>query len=199
MHFIVDNDDFKAKKRSGKKKGGEGEFQCEVCDYQATQKISLERHLRVHAGKRLACNDCGKSYSWETDLRRHRERFHSPATFPCPEPSCDYLGQSQRNLAVHRRSKHSPGPRPDLVCEVCGRQFNSSSYLEEHVKSKHLGLREVCPGCGEVFATKANLQRHLREKHTEGGGLKCSLCGQTFTRKSTRERHLKTAHPEAEV
>ena len=188
----------KAKKRSVKK-GGEGGFQCGHCGYLATQKISLDRHLRVHAGKRLVCSDCGKSYKWETDLRRHRERSHSQLTFPCPEPSCDYVGQSQRNLAAHRRSKHSPGPRPELICPVCGRQFSSKSYLEDHLKSKHEEIKEVCPGCGEMFASKGNLQRHIREKHKEGGEIPCSFCGQTFSRKFTRDRHVKTAHPEVEV
>ena len=193
----------KTKKRSvkkvkkEKKKGGdERQFACEHCDYKATQKISLLRHLEVHAGKKFACEeaDCGKSYRWETDLRRHQVSAHSNLTFPCPEPDCDYVGRSGRNLATHQRSKHS-GDRPDLVCQICGEKFCSSSYLEVHVKSKHLGVREPCSECGENFATKANLQRHLKEKH-QGGDIKCEFCDKTFTRKLSKESHVKKVHQE---
>ena len=185
----------KAKKaKKEKKKGGERDFQCDQCDYKATQKISLTRHLQVHAGKTFVCEeaDCGKSYKWEVDLRRHKERTHSNLTFPCPDADCDYLGRSQRNLAVHKRSQHS-GPRPDLVCQICGDQFSARQYLEVHIKSKHLGHREVCSVCGEDFATKAILQRHVKEKHIEGE-FKCDFCDKTFTRKSSKESHVKKAH-----
>ena len=163
--------------KKSKKIGGVGEFLCQYCDYQATQKISLIRHLQVHGGKKYIC-DCGKTYRWEIDLRRHKESAHSQLTFPCPAPDCDYLGQSQRNLAAHMKSKHSR-PRPELVCEICGSQFTSSHYKEVHIKSKHLGQKEVCLACGEDFATKTILQRHVKEKHT-GGTIKCDFWDKMF-------------------
>ena len=45
-----------------KKKEGKREFQCDHCDYKATQKINLVRHLGVHTGQRFSCADCGKIY-----------------------------------------------------------------------------------------------------------------------------------------
>ena len=184
----------KTAKKEKKKGAEERQFACGHCDYKATQKISLLRHLEVHAGKKFACEeaDCGKSYRWETDLRRHQVSAHSNLTFPCPEPDCDYVGRSGRNLTTHRRSKHS-GDRPDLICQICGERFSSSSYLEVHVNSRHLGHRVVCSECEEVFATKANLQRHQREKH-EGGEVRCEFCDKSFSRKNTKDRHVKKSH-----
>ena len=188
------------KVKMGKMKGGgDGDFECNQCDYKTTQKISLDRHLNaLHAGTTFVCDeaDCGKSYRWEVDLRNHKDSAHGNLTFPCPEPDCDYLGKSRRNLRVHKKSQHS-GPLASAICHVCDESFSSRQYLEVHFKSQHEGHREVCSECGKNFATKATLQRHVKETHKEGDvKTKCEFCQKTFTRNFTKERHVRQAHPE---
>ena len=108
---------------------------------------------------------------------------------------CDYLGETERNLAAQKSNKHS-GQGPGLSCQFCGSQFGSSNNLKIHINSQHLGLREVCTECGKHFAAKAILQMHFKEKHEDGNDLKCNFCDKSFSRKDSKDRHVKKAHPE---
>ena len=104
-------------------------------------------------------------------------------------------------------------------CYICGKAFNLSSTLKQHVVVHTGGKSHTCNTCGKTFTRFANLKAHLRthtgEKpytcdicqkaftqpaflkkhimiHTGEKPYKCDFCWKTFTQSSNRRDHLKT-------
>jgi len=55
---------------------GEKPYKCTECDMEFTQQSGLHYHMRSHTGVRATCDFCGKSYSQNSDLRRHLVTHH---------------------------------------------------------------------------------------------------------------------------
>ena len=53
-------------------------YQCRMCDYQATLKFNLSRHVKnvYQKSENISCSECNKSIQKEY-LKRHMRMFHS--------------------------------------------------------------------------------------------------------------------------
>ena len=52
-------------------------YQCEACDYAATQASHLTLHQRdVHEGLQYPCDNCGKEFTQKTHVRTHKNIVH---------------------------------------------------------------------------------------------------------------------------
>ena len=86
---------------------GESRVNCDQCDYQTGQKVSLRRHqLAMHVGQKRECSYCGKKYKWEVDLRRHITSYHKDKTF-----SCNDLVEDCLNFRAARSKFEVLGPK----------------------------------------------------------------------------------------
>merc|ERR1712203_791333 len=52
-------------------------------------------------------------------------------------------------------------------CEQCEKEYDQSSHLQKHIRSKHEGMRYTCEVCEYQASTKEYLQQHIRSKHEE--------------------------------
>ncbi|XP_045184941.2 zinc finger protein sens-like isoform X2 [Mercenaria mercenaria] len=116
---------------------GDGEdrtYDCEICGKQFSHNDRLRRHRKIHtAEKPYKCDICGKGFKEKCNLKHHR--------------------------FIHT------GEKP-YKCETCGKSFNQRSSLKTHQKV-HTGEKPFrCELCEKPFAQKYLLRQHMK-KHIE--------------------------------
>ena len=58
--------------------------QCSQCEYKATQKGNLQKHIKsVHEGQISPRSHCGNRYTDRSSLMRHIKTVHEDLVFPC--------------------------------------------------------------------------------------------------------------------
>ena len=106
-------------------------------------------------------------------------------SFTCSE--CDFLTTTSSLLNLHVRMRHcggikqrkpthaSPPPVADtrqvstertrFPCKDCGLTFTTYGNMNQHMMSKHLGVRYPCDMCSYSATRTTDLRRHKRAKH----------------------------------
>lgn len=184
---------------------------CLVCNKRFAQTFSLKRHMRMHlraaesvaadssvadasAGdgcglsiggmallQSLSCGVCGKIFSSQQTLRRHR---------------------CQLSAACSRRTLPAAGvayvSRPARRCRDCGVEFPTTRQLTDHVSDAHPDRQtkpHACPDCDKTFAHPYSLKRH-RVEHG-GEAHVCPTCGKRFAQLYELSRHRRSHHTAA--
>lgn len=143
---------------------GESRVNCDQCDYQTGQKVSLRRHqLAMHVGQKRECSYCGKKYKWEVDLRRHITSYHKDKTFSCND--CGKVFTQQRSFVTHRKSVHEKVTRKCNISK-CDFQVPYGCYapMTSHKWEKH-GVGKsptlhTCDHCDYSTTRVGDLKRH---------------------------------------
>lgn len=158
---------------------------CEICGVKFFNRESYEVHVRSkHTGIRpFACtvSGCGKAFFSVNSLRAHKNNVHGdPIT--CPISNCGKILSSSQCLRIHlnyhnvryffhhQQFLHSYlipkfQNAQKYIChfENCGKRCISNYVLQNHLKSKHLGLAEYsCKECSAVYFKKCSLEKHIR-------------------------------------
>uniref|UniRef100_A0A8C5L1J1 Flt3-interacting zinc finger protein 1 n=1 Tax=Jaculus jaculus TaxID=51337 RepID=A0A8C5L1J1_JACJA len=106
------------------------------------------------------CSECGKSFRYRSDLRRHFARHTALKPHACPR--CGKGFKHSFNLANHLRS-HT-GERP-YRCTACPKGFRDSTGLLHH-QVVHTGEKPYCCLVCELrFSSRSSLGRHLKRQH----------------------------------
>ncbi|CAG2178439.1 unnamed protein product, partial [Oppiella nova] len=138
------------------------------CGKRFTHKTNLNRHKRLHSGKKpFKCDekDCGKCFLYKYYLNGHKSIVHSKEKrFHCDYKGCDQKFAYKMGLIRHKRV-HS-GEKP-FACYVmdCDKRFTRKSDVNKHKKVVHLKLKPfVCneDNCGQKLAVKSSLVKHNR-------------------------------------
>ncbi|XP_035878430.1 histone-lysine N-methyltransferase PRDM9-like [Phyllostomus discolor] len=166
---------------------GEKTYVCRECGRGFTWKSNLIRHQRTHSGEKpYVCRECGRGFTYKPVLITHQRTHSGEKPYVCSECGRGFTGKS--GLITHQR-KHS-GEKP-YVCRECGRGFTQKSHLIIH-QSTHSGEKPfVCRECGQGFTWKSHLLRHQRT-HSGEKPYVCRECGRGFTDKSTLSTHQRT-------
>lgn len=116
----------------------------------------LDDHMKKFHGPN--CEVCGKMFESSTVLKAHVDVEHIPVAdrrkFHCPHEGCGSSFTRNNNLTAHVKSAH--GTPKAWVCgeadmskskkvavwdgQGCGHTVNTKHSLEEHIRTKHLGL-----------------------------------------------------------
>lgn len=117
--------------------------------------------MNVHTGnKPYKCEECHKSFSYESALRYHRFTHKDVKQFSCPE--CHKTFSHKSGLRVHARIHQ--GIR-QFQCTECGRAFSQKQALKRHERT-HKGDKPFgCKLCGRTFSDASIVRRHLRLVH----------------------------------
>jgi KRAB domain-containing zinc finger protein len=110
-------------------------FPCPHCSYRASNKQTLQTHIRgVHEKEKpFPCPHCSYRAAQSGTLTKHIQGVHDgEKPFPCP--FCAYRAGHQGNLTVHIHRTHGEKP---FVCPHCAYRAAQKGSLTKHMRSTH--------------------------------------------------------------
>ena len=155
-----------------------------------------------------------------------------PATFACPHPGCASAFNKRSNLTAHERSVHAQTPRfvcgapgyrapPDIAAAAwdargCGAPFAHKHLLDEHVRTRHLGMAGAWARSGAAARRRARRAAAAADRAPPSdppaaadallGAVEprvecwaCQRCGEAFAAEDRLAAHCAVRHGLAEV
>jgi len=106
---------------------------------------------------------------------------------------CQECGRTFNN--THKLKNHilSSHLKIKLHCPVCSKEFNNPNVLKGHISSVHSNQRHKCSFCDKSFKGKHDLKIHIKGAH-EGKYASCCICFKKFERTGDKNRHEKSVH-----
>ncbi|XP_076628962.1 uncharacterized protein LOC143345562 isoform X20 [Colletes latitarsis] len=166
-------------------------FACEHCGKRFKMEWDLKFHIGTHGSSQHMCDICGKFYTSNYSLYKHRKVAHlNEYKFQCSV--CNKRLLTQENLGNHMQ-QHSR----TYECKECGKVFASKRYLATHMTT-HTGVKPyTCHICKKNFRTSTMRNTHLLTHSAERPHI-CDLCGHSFKRKYYMIEHRRK-HPDAHL
>eukprot|EP00035_Acanthoeca_spectabilis_P036024 m.37402 g.37402 ORF g.37402 m.37402 type:complete len:285 (+) comp7689_c0_seq1:452-1306(+) len=134
----------------------EREYKCDLCDYTATHRSNLSRHVQRHSNP-FACTYCDYRAEEQAQLEKHTRRHTRERPHACK--LCSYRATKKSDLRAHLRV-HT-GERPH-ACTFCDYRAAHKSTLTAHLR-RHVGEKpHACDVCPYRSTTKSDLTKHKR-------------------------------------
>lgn len=176
---------------------------CGICKVVFQDIDELRKHMKNHAVngqtafKEIECLDCGKPFSYYSELKAHQGTHSGQSPFNCYRCSQGFPVRSQ--LKIHVKSRTCKGVH---VCAVCHKKFATENSLEEHQKvhiQEQVAANEKedneilkCHLCLKEFTHNLRFVKHLQFEHPDKSGYKCGICASVFDRPLLLSQHMQT-------
>ena len=163
------------------------------------------RHKHTKNPSVCECEDCGKSFTRDSSMKRHQRTTHKKtAQFPC---HCGCVFTRKEGLKSHYMRKHlqvlnveAQSSKLNKGCDqpdkTCTSDYKCVGCVSGHVlRHKHTKNPAICAceDCGETFTQHDNMRRHMRTIHEKTESYTCH-CGEVFTRKEGLHSHYMRVH-----
>ncbi|KAI8510157.1 PR domain zinc finger protein 15 [Branchiostoma belcheri] len=174
-----------------------------------TYRKSYENHLSLHKGdivlearveiQTRECDICGKCFSGQTQMQRHREEVHMnhiSIHLNIKKHACNLCGKAFNQKVNLKKHLESHNDSKQFQCEACGKTFQHSDSLRTHMRLRHLDHGKSCRFCGKKFLRTSVLKLHENAVHNGIKTKMCQVCGQVLTYEHTLRRHVRRVHPD---
>ncbi|XP_036730328.1 zinc finger protein 10 isoform X2 [Balaenoptera musculus] len=151
-----------------------------------THGTSLGISKGTHREKPYECKECGKFFSWRSNLTRHRLIHTGEKPYECKE--CGKSFSRSSHLIGHQKTHTGEEP---YECKECGKSFSWFSHLVTHQRTHTGDKLYTCNQCGKSFVHSSRLIRHQRT-HTGEKPYECAECGKSFRQSTHLILHQRT-------
>ena len=118
---------------------------------------TLAKHRYTHAEYMYECTDCGRGFTFKSQLESHLKVHLKMAGFVCFKPKCGkrFKRESELNahLIVHDKK--------EIKCEHCDYSNPDIRNVRAHMKVHSNRLPYHCPICQKGFKWQQQKRRHL--------------------------------------
>lgn len=163
---------------------------CPCCSkYYETEEEAREHAMEQHRD-RLECSVCDKVFKEPEGLTGHIKYFHrghkmsKHSTHVCPK--CGKQFSTRTAVTDHERS--NCGKNPLYQCEVCMKNFHSSTSLKNHYTLHTDEFPFSCQYCGKSYRTNGQVKVHERS-HTGEKPFACDFCQKSFAHRESLHTH----------
>ena len=153
------------------------ENDCSTIEIGSVNKTSsLENIQSTPVGKKFQCQSCHKSFTRNTNLKKHvRKKHQNNITF---EPyranlslKYDTFEWNLNPFQYQDEEKESSEDNSDqrsqcFQCDLCHFSTSYKSSLKNHVATIHIGSKDYkCDQCSFASCVKSELNRHVKRMH----------------------------------
>ncbi|KAL7386070.1 hypothetical protein ABVT39_003770 [Epinephelus coioides] len=159
-----------------------GLHKCPECDKCFKHHSVLIEHQRVHSGLQpYNCSECGRAFRTATLLAGHRLRKCKNAAYLCIKCGNSFP------TSLDKFRHHCPKRGRNYDCGHCGKSFQKSSSLKEHVLTHVQSRLFKCSHCGVGFSGIGDLKYHQQVDHDKP--YQCKQCGKSFISSKCLTKH----------
>lgn len=108
-----------------------GKYRCQECRRSYVYQSSLLRHMEIHTGEKpYKCQTCGKAFKYSLHLNKHLQKHIIKKPYKCGR--CGETFNEFSKLTEHRKVHVVQKP---YNCEECGKAFITSHRFKTHLKT----------------------------------------------------------------
>ena len=127
-------------------------YSCDQCDYKATHKGSLKRHIEsVHGDKQYPCDKCDYKTAWKGNLKTHIDSVHGDVRYTCDQ--CDNKATQKGDVKRHIEYIHGD---VRYTCDQCDYNLKRNHDLKTHMNSVHGDVWYTCDKCSSDIALSSS-------------------------------------------
>ena len=136
---------------------------CKDCGARFSTSYHLKRHVNTkHKGVRYNCDQCDYKATQLGHLKTHIRVVHLKIkNYSCEE--CDYKAHQLKDLKIHIKAVHLK--TNSYPCKECDAAFSIPSNLKIHVDAWHKGVMYSCDQCEFRTSWKQSLTNHKKSIH----------------------------------
>ncbi|XP_055325771.1 gastrula zinc finger protein XlCGF57.1-like [Sitodiplosis mosellana] len=157
---------------------------CDFCEYSASRKSSLDRHLLKHTGEKPhGCDFCLKRFTTKHNLRVHMKVHVEEFLFHCQGCLQGFNEKDEKTVhEINCKARH-------YECHLCKKSIGSNrTKMLQHMRV-HSGVKPFkCTQCPKQFAQKCNLNSHMK-LHVGPCSFRCLNCHMRFPHQDERNAH----------
>lgn len=159
---IQDNHMQKVTLRRTRRRDSSEEFACILCNRKCSSKLSLLRHMGIHAEvKPFKCQQCDYETRLKASLIQHMRVHTGEKPFKCD--ICSYASIDASSLLRHTRTHTKEKP---YKCRLCSYSCIQKKSLDLHIRRHHTGETFGCNFCCYTTPDKQLLKAHLKKHHS---------------------------------